>query len=415
MMPVRKKVFFSWLWVALCTLSIFIIIPIARSVRNFVEKHLSADFFGYSVICVVCIAFLTVIYLLWFRLKNRDFPNYLWLAVIACVYIFFTLKLWERPEEAIHFLEYGLLGLLLFRGLRHHIHDKSIYLTAFLIGGLVGIFDEVLQWMIPSRIWDMRDIGLNALSCGLCQIAIWKGIRPKLPASRIRPKSIRTLSYFVVTIIILLALSLSNTPTRVKMYTEFFPFLSFLRKEEPMAQDIYKHRDHEIGIFYSCLSLEELDRIDTERAEEYGLILEEWSQKKYDAFLNMFPLYAVPFLYEMRVHIFRRDRRFWLSTKEYTPENKRNNLFIAYKENLILKKYFGQTLKKSPYKWPQKRIKRIESEIDKTSFYKSPVSAATYFPLNNLAMWAIVVGFVVSIFILNLWLSHQKKPKPFPR
>jgi len=409
MTPAGKKVFFSWLLVALCILSILLIVPIARSVRNFVEKHLSADFFGYSVICVVCIAFLTGIYLLWFRLKIRAFPNYLWLAVIACVYIVFTLKLWERPEEAIHFLEYGLLGFLLFRALRHHIHDKSIYLTAFLIGGLVGIFDEVLQWMIPQRIWDMRDIGLNALSSGLCQIAIWKGIEPKLPSSRVQPKSIRTLSYFVVTITILLALSLSNTPSRVKMYTEFFPFLSFLRKEEPMAQDIYKHRDPEIGIFYSCLTLEELDRIDAEKAEEYGLILEEWYQKKYNDFLNMFPLYACPFLHEMRVHIFRRNRKFWLSTQEDIPEKRGNHLFIAYKENLILEKYFGRTLERSPYKWPQKRIKRIESAIDKTSFYKSPVSAATYFPLNNLAMWAIAVGMVVLIFVLNLWLSHQKK------
>jgi len=409
MSPFRKKVFFSWLWVALCILSIFLIVPIARSVRNFVEERLSAAFFGYSVIFVVCIAFLIVFYLLWFRLKIRAFPNYLWLTVIACIYIFFTLKLWKRPEEAVHFLEYGLLGLFLFRALRYHIDDKSVYLTAFLIGGLVGIFDEAFQWMMPRRIWDMRDIGLNALSCGLCQIAIWKGIRPKLPASRAQPKSIRTLSYFVVTIIILLALSFSNTPARVKIYTESFPFLSFLRKEEPMAQDIYKHRDPEIGIFYSCLTYEELDRIDAEKAEEYGLILEEWSQKKYNDFLNMFPMYAIPFLHEMRVHIFRRNRKFSMSMKDEIQKNRIENLLIAYKENLILEKYFGRTLEKSPYKWPQKRLKRIESEIDKTSFYKSPVSAATYFPLNNSAMWAIAVGIVMLVFVSNLWFSHRKK------
>lgn len=410
MMPFRKKLFFSWMWVALCILSIFIIVPIARSVRNFVEKHLSADFFGYSVICVVCIAFLTGIYLLWFRLKIRAFPNYLWFAVIACAYIFFTFKLWERPEEAVHFLEYGLLGLLLFHALRHHIHDKSVYLTAFLIGGLVGIFDEVLQWMIPRRIWDIRDIGLNALSCGLCQIAIWKGIRPKFTSSRVQPKSFRTLSYFIVIIMILLALSLSNTPARVGMYTEALPFLSFLQKEEPMAEDIHKHRDPEIGIFYSRLTLEELKRIDTERAEEYGSILEEWSKRNYGDFLKTFPGYARPFLHEMRVHIFRRNRRFWLSTQEDIPEKRENHLFIAYKENLILEKYFGRTLEKSPDKWPQRRTRRIESEIDKSSFYRSPVSAATYFPLDDLVLWAIVVGMVVVIFVLNFWLSHQKKP-----
>lgn len=407
MAPDRKKVIISWLWVALCILSIFLIVPIARSVRNFVEKHSSVDVFGYSVICVVCIAFLIGFYLFWFRLKIRALPNYLWLAVTACVYIFFTLKLWERPEEAIHFLEYGLLGLLLFRALRHHIHDRSVYLTAILIGGLVGIFDEVLQWMIPRRIWDMRDIGLNALSCGLCQLAIWKGIQPKLPSARVQAKSLRMLSCLAVIIMILLALSLSNTPARVERYTQALPFLSFLQKEEPMAEDIHKHRDPEIGIFYSRLTLEELKRMDAERAEEYGVIFREWFKKNYGDFLKTFPGYARPFLHEMRVHIFRRNRRFWLSTQEDIPEMRKNNFFIAYKENLILEKYFGRTLERSPYKWPQKRIKRIESLIDKTSFYKSPVSAATYFPLNDLVLWAIVVGMVVLILIFNLRLLRQ--------
>ncbi len=409
MTPVRKKVFFSWMWVALCVVSIFLIVPIARSVRNLVEQHLSADFFGYFVIWAVVTACLIGFYLLWFRLRIRSLTNYLWLTVIACVYIFFILRLWKRPEEAIHFLEYGLLGFLLFRALRHHFEDKSIYLTALLIGGLVGIFDEVLQWMIPRRIWDMRDIGLNALSCGLSQMAIWKGIRPELPSPRVQPKSIRILSYLAVTAILLLALCLSNTPARVNIYTETFPFLKFLRNEEPMSEEIHKHRDPEIGIFYSRLTLGELERIDTERAEEYGLIFQEWTEKNYADFLKIFPGYARPFLHEMRVHIFRRNRMYWLSAKEKTPEVVKKNLFIAYKENLILEKYFGRTLENSPYKWPRRRTARIESQIDITSFYKSPVSAANYFPLNDLSLWAIVSGMAALIFIFNLWFSHRKK------
>lgn len=404
-----KKRHLPWLWVALCTLSIFLVVPLARSVRDYLGQRLGADFFGYFVICTFCIAFFVGFYFLWFRLKIRTFSNYIWLVTTACVYVFFTLKLWKRPEEAVHFLEYGLLGLLLFRALRSHIDDISIYLTAILIGGLVGIIDEVLQWMIPRRIWDVRDIGINALSCGLSQIAIWKGIRPKLPSSRIQPKSIRTLSYLVVIIIILLALSLSNTPARVEIYTEYFSFLSFLQNEEPMAEDIHKHRDPEIGIFYSRLTLKELERIDTERGEEYGRILEEWFTKKYDDFLTTFPGYARPFLHEMRVHIFRRNRRLSMSHEEKFNKKKTQNLFIAYKENLILEKYFGQTLKKSPYKWPEKKAIRIGSEINKTAFYRSPVSASAYFPLNNSALWAIVVGIVVLLVIFNLWFSRHEK------
>ena len=49
----------------------------------------------------------------------------------------------------------------------------SLYLAALSIGCLVGTFDEVLQWMIPDRFWDFQDIGLNALSSGLFQLALW--------------------------------------------------------------------------------------------------------------------------------------------------------------------------------------------------------------------------------------------------
>jgi hypothetical protein len=408
-MPSKKKILFSWLWVALCILSIFLIVPIARSVRNFVEELWNVSLFGYSVLFIVCAVFLISLYFLWFRFKIRAVSNYLWLAAIALVYVYFTLKLWKHPEEAIHFLEYGLLGLLLFQALRHHIDDKSIYMAAFLIGGLVGIFDEVLQWMIPRRIWDMRDIGLNALSSGLCQIAIWKGIRPKLLSSHVQPKSLQMVSWLLVAGFILLSLSLSNTPKRVKTYSEFLPFLSFLLKEEPMTEDIHKHRDPDIGIFYSRLTLEELKKIDKERAEEYGLILDEWSEKRYVDFLEYFPAYARPFLHEIRVHIFRRDVKYREGIRSSKPEVKKENLFIAYKENLILEKYFIQTLQKSRYKWPQRIKEQVKAKTYKTSFYKSPVSATTYFPLDEKVRWAIVVGIAILLFIFNIWFSRRKK------
>lgn len=408
-MPVKAKIFVSWLWVALCILLIYLIVPIARLIRNFIEERWTVSFFGYSVLFIVCVAFLASLYFLWFRFEIRALSNYLWLAVIALIYVFFTIKLWKRPEEAIHFLEYGLLGILLFRALRHHIDDKSIYMAALLIGGLVGIFDEAIQWMIPRRIWDMRDIGLNALSCFLCQVAIWKGIRPKLPSTSVRPKSFQMVSWLLVISILLLTLSLSNTPKRVKTYTEFLPFLSFLHKEEPMAEVVYKHRDPAIGVFYSRLTLEELKKIDTKRAEEYGLILDEWSGKRYNDFLEYFPGYARPLLHEIRVHIFRRDMKYREGLRSNKTKAKKNNLFIAYKENLILEKYFGQTLQKSPYAWPQGRMEHIETEIDKTSFYKSPVSATTYFPLGEKTRWAIVFGITILLFVSNIWFSYRKK------
>ena len=408
-MSSNKKIFFSWLWVCICILSIFLIIPIARTIRNFVEANWNVAFFGYSVLIIVSIVFLFSLYLLWFRLKIRTLSNYLWLTAVALVYIFFTLKLWERPEEAIHFLEYGLLGFLLFQALRHNIQDKGIFFIAFLIGALVGILDEALQWMIPHRVWDFRDLWINALAVGLCQVGIWKGIRPKLLRIRWRSKSIKIFSHLLATYLVLFGLCISNTPKRVQSYTKILPFLSFLQKEEPMNELKLKHRDPEIGVFFSRMEIEELKKTDRERAEEYGNIFEEWKSKKYQDFLNYFPGYARPFLYEMRVHVFRRNRKFWEANETKDEKTRKKNLFIVYKENLILEKYFTNTLQASPYKWPKRRIERFEKEIDVTPFYRSPVSAASFRPLKEKTLWGVILLIIIALVYLNIRISRQQK------
>ena len=407
-MSSKKKIFFSWLWVSICTLFIFFIIPIARTIRNFVVANWNVAFFGYSVLVIVSIVFLLSFYLLWFRLKIRALSNYLWLTAVALVYVFFTFKLWERPEEAIHFLEYGLLGFLLFQALRHHVPDNGLFFIAFLIGALVGILDEALQWMIPRRIWDFRDLGINALSVGLFLVAIWKGIKPKLLGIHSQSRSIKIISYLLITYLVLFGLCFSNTPDRVQSYTKVLPFLSFLQKEEPMNEWKYKHMDPEIGVFFSRLEIEELNRIDTERAEEYGQIFKEWTEKKYEDFLNYFPGYSQPFLYEMRVHVFRRNTRFWEANKTENEKIQKENLFIAYKENLILEKYFGNTLQKTLYQWPKRRIEHIKGEIDVTLFYKSPVSAASPIPFQQKTLWGVIILIIIALVYLNIRISRQQ-------
>jgi VanZ family protein len=405
----KKKIFFSWLWVFLCIVSIFLLVPIARAIRNFVETTWNVSLFGYSVLFTVGAAFLFCLYILWFRLKIRAFSNYLWLVTVSVVYIFYTLKLWKKPEEAIHFLEYGLLGFLLYMALRNHFNDKGIYIIAFAIGAFVGIFDEILQWIIPRRVWDFRDLGINALSVGLVQIAIWKGIKPELSGIRLKSKSFRLISCLFSIYLVLFGVCFSNTADRVQIYTEALPFLSFLQREEPMNESKHKHTDPEIGVFYSRLEVEEIYRVDKERADEYSQILREWRQKKYQDFLDYFPGYAQPFLHEMRVHIFRRDERFLQANETKEEKIRKENLFIAYKENLILEKYFGNTLRATPYKWPKKRFERIGKEINAGLFYRSPVSAASPVPLNEKTLWGIILLVIISLIFLNILLSSRKK------
>ncbi len=70
--------------------------------------------------------------------------------------------------ERIHFLQYGLVALLFYRATMPAPLTAVVPLT-LLAGTLVGIGEEWLQWLVPTRVGDVRDVLLNfwALGCGL--------------------------------------------------------------------------------------------------------------------------------------------------------------------------------------------------------------------------------------------------------
>jgi Ca2+/Na+ antiporter len=401
------KKFRAWLWVALCAAAIFLVVPTARAIQKFVGEHWGRAFFGYLVVVVMAAAFLGILYLLIVRLKIHAASNYIWLAVCAALYLYFTLKLWRNPEEAVHFLEYGLLGFLLFRAWRLTVPDKAVYLASFLTGTLVGTFDEIFQWFMPGRYWDIRDVGLNALAVGLFQVALWQGVRPKLASSRIAPKSVRKISVLFATNLLLLGLCMSNTPDRTSALAGRFPALAFLEKEEPMREFKMKHKDPEIGSFYSRMTVERLKVADFEKSVEYGRIMREWRDKDYNGFLETFNPLNNPFLYEMRVHIFRRDRKYEEGQKAGSERRKKEAFFIAFKENLILEKYFACTLRSSGYPWEREKAAAIEPLIEKNAAYTSPVSKDLFYWLSEGAMWIGICVAFIALIGLNILLKKR--------
>jgi VanZ family protein len=404
-----KIKFFAWLWVILCILAIFLVIPIARTIQNFVSARWGRSLFGYVVLAATAAAFCTFLYALIFRLKARSPSRFLWLTAVAGLYVYYTLKLWPTPEVAIHFLEYGLLGFFLYRALSLSIRDKGVYLTVFLLGSLVGIADEIIQWMMPGRYWDFHDVGLNSIAVGLFQIAVWKGIRPRVISEKISPRSIHRASILLALIVLVLGLCASNTPRRVASYTRRLPFLAFVLKEEPMSEFTLKIRDREIGVFYSRLSPDGLKSEDSLKADHYGQVLREWKDKDYSLFLrNHHPLIHA-FVYEMRVHIFRRDRKAAEAAAAKNAKVRQKALFIAFKENLILEKHFGRTLERSGYQWSAEERRKVETEVDPGRPYRSPVSAGP-FQIKEKTLWAAIILFIIALACVNFFFARAKKP-----
>jgi VanZ like family len=70
--------------------------------------------------------------------------------------------------ERFHLVEYGALTWLYYRAW-HERGDLTSLVFPALATFMVGIFDEGLQWLVPARVGELRDVLLNGVSiaCGL--------------------------------------------------------------------------------------------------------------------------------------------------------------------------------------------------------------------------------------------------------
>ncbi|MCI5158485.1 MAG: VanZ family protein [Candidatus Electrothrix sp. AUS1_2] len=84
------------------------------------------------------------------------------------------------PEERLHFLTYGLAGWLICWSLEatplfSTLSQKNrflIWLIPCLLVWAAGGIDELIQWWLPNRVFDIRDIVFNA-TAGITGIALF--------------------------------------------------------------------------------------------------------------------------------------------------------------------------------------------------------------------------------------------------
>lgn len=76
-------------------------------------------------------------------------------------------------EERIHILQYAILGALLWRDQRVRVSTQpgdsrcGDALKCLAFGSLIGVSDELLQWSLPWRVGDVRDVAFDMLSVGI--------------------------------------------------------------------------------------------------------------------------------------------------------------------------------------------------------------------------------------------------------
>ena len=252
--------------------------------------------------------------------------------------------------ERFHFVEYGLIAFLFYRAWRPR-GDTSALVLPVLAALIVGTLDEGLQWFVPDRIGEWRDLELNA-AASVCGLLFGIGVDP--------PDS--------------LALSWRRgSPTRIGLAAALTAFV--LAAFVSTVHLGYAVHDAEIGSFLSRYSATELLRLSAERAAS-----------------GIRPLNNAPrlsredqYLAEAIWHVQERNAR-WT-----------DDLAASWFENAILERYFAPALDLG-HRWPsEQRAAAAAHTRIRAGSYASRANRLEIYTWNRRSFWMVAGACMVLV------------------
>lgn len=153
-------------------------VPVFPAIWRRLSEHTEGAIrhLGIAVVVVVGVA---VVARVWRRVGFSQWVPYAALVGIFAAYGYLLVAFSRFPAERLHLLEYGLVGVLLFRALALDLSRPRAYLASFCLTVVVGAVDETIQWVLPQRFFELKDIQLNAVSAGLGLLLVRFGLAVK--------------------------------------------------------------------------------------------------------------------------------------------------------------------------------------------------------------------------------------------
>jgi VanZ family protein len=156
-----------WVLIIIYVLFIYVSLPFFPAFISVLRSFISKELLNLLSLALSISFFL----LLSAWIYNKKYKAKQFLLIISplllLTYLSLSLDVWV---ERIHFIEYAVLGLLISRAVDVRTLSGIIY-TGCLIT-LIGAVDEIIQWFLPNRFGDMRDVFMNSVG-GLS--GLWLG------------------------------------------------------------------------------------------------------------------------------------------------------------------------------------------------------------------------------------------------
>ena len=149
-------------YVIACISLIYLTVPLARTIAVFLRDLKLLKITVYLLLAGFIVAgIFFVIRYIGFRLLNAVV-----LTVFLIIYLL-IIKQYSILVEKIHFIEYGFLAFLVYYTLSLKTRGAAVYPLSLFIVTIIGWGDEIIQYFLPERVYDNRDVFLNALSGAL--------------------------------------------------------------------------------------------------------------------------------------------------------------------------------------------------------------------------------------------------------
>jgi VanZ family protein len=154
-----------WIAIALYVAFIYLTLPVMRPLLDFLYASMGMAVMSVLVNSVLGLLAALVIFLA----ARKGVARFLLIAVPLIVALAFIYPM-ERPEERVHFLEYGLLGFMVFSAIGTRPARIALALVFVLFAGAL---DEFIQLLLPNRVGEIKDVALNFIGGGM---GLWVGV-----------------------------------------------------------------------------------------------------------------------------------------------------------------------------------------------------------------------------------------------
>ncbi|MFH1479411.1 MAG: VanZ family protein [Candidatus Omnitrophota bacterium] len=130
---------------------------VAYDIVKFIEQYISLNILINIIGSIFALTISTVFYIK-FRFKVKLIYLHLGISLLVIIY---SLGFIHFEIEKIHFIEYIVLGVLIYRAFSFNTEGSMLIILTFILSGFIGTTDEIVQYFLPNRFFDVRDIMLN--------------------------------------------------------------------------------------------------------------------------------------------------------------------------------------------------------------------------------------------------------------